>query len=189
MTSNPTGKNTSISNDPFLIKEDEKVFEILNPPGKTLTKFDEIAGMIAYAQYSLQKHQFVSKYQQEEGKPPTEDLLKSIVMSFKDENSAALLSLKQKSEILLREYAREYLENAKREEIIEPIQKIIEKRTSFWSSIWANIAAAVLYSFVVAVILFTATVALPNTKFSRIIRILMEESSNSTYPGTNEENK
>ncbi|MEZ4678230.1 MAG: hypothetical protein R2932_28845 [Caldilineaceae bacterium] len=129
--------------------------------------------------YSLQKHQFTTKYEQDEGQPPTEAHIRSIVMSFKDVNSAALLSLKQQSENLLREYAKEYLENAKREEILEPIERIVKRHTNFWSSIWANLVAAVVYSLIVAVIIFTATAAVPNTKFSQIIRIIMEEQSES----------
>jgi hypothetical protein len=105
-------------------------------------------------------------------------------MSFKDVNSAALLSLKKQSENLLIEYAEEYLENAKREEILEPIERIVKKHTNFWSSIWANLVAAVLYSFVVAVIIFTATAAAPNTKFAQIIRILLEEPPESVEPNS-----
>lgn len=186
MTNNPTAGNSNSADDPFLIQEDAKVFAILVPPKKRYpSKFEEVSGLIAYAQYSLQKHQFVTKYQQEEGQPPTEDHIRSIVLSFKDVNSAALLSLKQQSENLLREYAKEYLENAKREEILDPIERIVNKHTNFWSSIWANLVASVVYSFVVAVIIFTATVAVPNTKFSQIIRILLEEQPdpvNSTSP-------
>jgi hypothetical protein len=185
MTNNPIGGNPASGDDPFLIQEDAKVFAILIPPKKRyLSKFEEVSGLIAYAQYSLQKHQFVTKYQQEEGQPPTEAHIRSIIMSFKDVNSAALLSLKQQSENLLREYAKEYLENAKREEILEPIEEIVKKHTNFWSSIWANLVAAVLYSFVVAIIIFTATAAVPNTKFAQIIRILLEEQPDSANPSS-----
>lgn len=183
MINNPTGSNANANNDPLLIQEDEKVFEILNPLNKNLSKADEIAGMVAYAQYSLQKYQFIKRYQQEEGRLPTEDLLRSIIMSFKDENSVALLSLKQKAEILLKEYTVEYLENAKREEILEPIEEIIKKRTNFWSSVGSNLAAAVIYSFFVAIIVFTATAAVPNTKFAQILRILMEEKPQHNNSG------
>jgi hypothetical protein len=175
--------NINSNDDPFLIQEDAKVFAILIPPKKdSFSKFEEVSGLIAYAQYSLQKHQFVMKYQQEEGRPPTEENIRAIVMSFKDADSAALLSLKQQSENLLREYAKEYWENAKREEMLQPIENIVKKHTNFWSSIWANLVASVLYSFLIAIIVFTATATLPNTKFAQIIKILMQEESNSTNP-------
>lgn len=179
MKHNSGGNNVNPSDDPFLIQEDKKVFEILNPTRKDISKFDEIAGMIAYAQYSLQKHQYVSTYQKDEKRPPSEESLKAIIMSFKDENSAALLSLKRNAEILLGEYTQEYLENAKRGEILDPIEKIIKRHTNFWISIGTNLVAAVIYSFFVAIIVFTATAAVPNTKFSRIFRILIEEQSNT----------
>ena len=184
--SNPLG---SVGSDAFLLQEDEKVFEILNPPNTNLSKLDEISGLIAYAQYSIRIHQFVKDYRQTEGKMPTEDALKSVILSFKNENSAVLLSLKIQSKILLNEYAEEYLEKGIREEILEPIEKVIEKRTSFWSAIGTNLFASLIYSFIVALIVFTTTAAVPNTKFSRILKILMEESPNPTYPANPKEKK
>ncbi|MCU0569708.1 MAG: hypothetical protein MUF49_24435 [Oculatellaceae cyanobacterium Prado106] len=185
MTTNPTGGGSNQPNqdDPFLIQEDARVFDILIPSSKgKISKFEEVSGLISYSQYALLKYQFVAKYQQDQGQPPPEDHIRSIIRSFGDLNSAALLSLKQQSERLLEDYAKEYLENSKREEILEPIEKIVKKHTNFWSSIWANLVAAVLYSFVVAVIIFTATAAIPNNKFSQIIRILLEEESVPSNP-------
>ena len=185
MTNNTIGKNPNPGNDTSLIQEDAEVFAILIPSEKrNLSKFEEVSGLIAYAQYSLQKHQFIKKYEQEEGQPPTKDHIHSIILSFRYRNSATLLSLKQKSENLLREYAKEYLENVQHREIIEPIEKIVKKHTNFWSSIWTSLVAAFLYSFVVAIIIFTATAAVPNNKFSQIIRILLEEQPNSANPNS-----
>ncbi len=192
MTNSPNNPNGNINNfgsDPFLLQEDEKVFELLNPPNTNLSKLDKVSGMIAYAQYSIHKHQFVKDYQQSQGTMPTEDALKSAIMSYKNENSAALSSLKMQSNILLNEYAEEYLEKRIREEILEPIEKVIEKRTSFWPAIGTNLFGSVIYSFVVALIVFTTTAAVPNTKFSRIFKILMEESPNPTYPANPKEKK
>ncbi len=67
--------------------------------------------MIAYAQYALHKHQFIEQFSKEEGKPPAEDHLRSIILTFKDENGAALESLREQSKNLLREYAEEYAES------------------------------------------------------------------------------
>ena len=107
-------------------------------------------------------------------------------MSFKDINSVALSSLKQQSENLLREYTEEYLENAKREEILEPIEEIVRKHTNFWSAIWTNIVAAILYSLIIAIVIFTATAAVPDTKFSKIIRILLDEAPKQNNPETSQ---
>jgi hypothetical protein len=165
--------------DPFLVKDDQAVYEILIPPGRILSKSEEISGMIAFAQYSLQKYQYVEQYMQEYGKPPTEDLVRTIVMSFRKGNSAALSSLKSRSEILLREYAREYLQNEYKEQIINPIQKVIERQTSFWNSIVSNLTGAMLYTLIFGVIVFTATASLPDTKFSRIMKIIMDVPADS----------
>jgi hypothetical protein len=188
-SSNPGVNSNNIDSDPFLLQEDEKVFQLLNPPNTNLSKLDEISGLIAYAQYSIQKHQFVKGCQQSQGKMPTEDALKSLIFSFQNENNAALSSLKIQSKILLNQYAEEYLEKGIRQEILEPIEQVIEKRTSFWSAIGTNLFASVIYSFIVALIVFTATAAVPNTKFSRILKILMEESPNPTYPANPKEKK
>jgi hypothetical protein len=54
MTNNPTSENVNSGDDPFLIKEDAKVFAILIPPKRrSRSKFEEVSGLIAYAQYSL----------------------------------------------------------------------------------------------------------------------------------------
>ncbi|MEG3880148.1 hypothetical protein QT972_22565 [Microcoleus sp. herbarium7] len=186
---NPGINSNNINSDSFLIQEDEKVFELLNPPNANLSKLDEISGMIAYAHYSIQKHQFVKGCQQSQGKMPTEDALKSLIFSFQNENNAALSALKIQSKILLNQYAQEYLEKGIYQEILEPIEKVIEKRTSFWSAIGTNLFGSVIYSFVIALIVFTTTAAVPNTKFSRIFKILMEESPNPTYPANPKEKK
>jgi hypothetical protein len=182
MTNNLNRSNatTSTNNDPFLIHEDEKIFAMLAPSGQTLSKFDEIVAIIAYSQYALQKHQFVTRFNQEEGRPPSEEHIKSIIMAIR--NDAALDSLKQKSDNLLKEYTKEYLAQAKREEILEPIEKIIKDNTKFWDSIWANLVAGLIYSVIVTVILFTATAMLPDNKFSKIIKILMDEKTEQPVP-------
>jgi hypothetical protein len=171
MIGNVAGSN-SANNDPFLIVEDEKIFVELLPSGQSKSKFDELVAMIVYAQYSRQKHQFVKKYTQDEGKPPTAEILRSIVMSIR--NDAALDSIKSQSEKLLKEYTKEYLENAKREEIIEPIEEIIKQNTNFWSSVGANLVAGFIASFILTALLFTATAILPDSKFSKIVKLLMD---------------
>ncbi|MDJ0510546.1 MAG: hypothetical protein QNJ64_15030 [Crocosphaera sp.] len=81
--------------DPFLIQEDEEVFTILFVSTDNSSKLDQVLGMIAYARYSRQKHQFVSRYKRGNGKYPSKAEIKAIITSFKDENSDALSSLKQ----------------------------------------------------------------------------------------------
>ncbi|MCU0543667.1 MAG: hypothetical protein MUE44_16050 [Oscillatoriaceae cyanobacterium Prado104] len=171
------------------IQEDEKIFQVLNPYNENSSKNDKIVGMLAYAQYSIYKQEFVRNYRQENGKEPTEEELKSISMSFQNENSNIIRLLKQNSKILLSDYAQEYMENKIREEILEPIEKTIERRTRFWPSIGANVFASFIYSFAVALILFTATVAFPDAPISRAYRILTGENPNHTNPANTKEQK
>ena len=130
--------------------------------------------MIAYAQYALHKHQFIEQYSKEEGKPPAEEHLKSIILTFKDENGTAIESLKDQSKNLLKEYAEEYADSVKHTSIVEPVREEIKKHTRFWPSVAASITGALLYSLLVAVIIFIATAAMPEAKFSKIVRILYE---------------
>ncbi len=155
-------------------QEDAVVFSKLLPAGSNISKFDRVAGMIAYAQYALHKHQFIEQYSKEEGKPPAEEHLKSIILTFKDENGTAIESLKDQSKNLLKEYAEEYADSVKHTSIVEPVREEIKKHTRFWPSVAASITGALLYSLLVAVIIFIATAAMPEAKFSKIVRILYE---------------
>jgi hypothetical protein len=155
-------------------QEDAIVFAKLMPPESTTSRFDRVAGMIAYAQYALHKHQFIEQYTKEEGKAPTEDHLKSIILTFKDAHGTALESLKEQSRNLLKQYAEEYAASVDQTRLLQPIKNEVRSRTRFWPNVAASVTAALIYSFVVAVIIFIATAAMPDTKFSRIIRILTE---------------
>jgi hypothetical protein len=73
-----------------------------------MSKLDKVAGMLAYAHYALQKHQFIEQWIKERGEPPSQESLRAIILSFRNENSVALDSLKQQSKTLLREYSEEH---------------------------------------------------------------------------------
>lgn len=160
-------------------QEDAIVFSKLLPAESNMSKFDRVAGMIAYAQYALHKHQFIEQYSKEEGKPPSEDHLKTIIMTFKDENGTALESLKEQSKNLLREYAKEYADSVEHSQILNPIKEEVQKRTRFWPNVAASMIGAFLYSLLVAIIIFIATSAMPQAKFSKIIRLLTETHQES----------
>ncbi|MDJ0581238.1 hypothetical protein [Crocosphaera sp.] len=165
------------NDDLFLIQEDEEVFSILIASTNKNSKHDELLGMVAYAKYSLQKHQYVSLYKRENRQLPSKEVLKAIITPFKDENSDALSSLKQSSEQFLKEYTQEYLENTKQEKIIQPLEKVIEKNTNFWVAVWAGIVGAFIYSVIIALVILIVTAAIPNNKFARIIKILLEDNT------------
>ncbi|MEM9271714.1 MAG: hypothetical protein AAGA80_01950, partial [Cyanobacteria bacterium P01_F01_bin.143] len=86
--------------------EDAIVFAILLS-GKENSNFSRLSAMIAYAKYSLQKHQYIQKYIKDEGIPPTDDQIKTIIRSFQDENSDAVENLGKQSEKLLTDIIEE----------------------------------------------------------------------------------
>lgn len=169
----------SLRVDLALIAEDAKVYSALVPSeSDDSSKFEKVSGMIAYAQYSLQKHQFVNKCIQEDGQPPTSEGLKLFTRATVD--AVDTQELLQKSKALLKAYAEEYLENADRRDIFEPIEKIVKDNTKFWLAVRVNLFSTFLCSVVVFVLLSTALVRGPDDKLSRIINILMENTSDST---------
>lgn len=174
--SKTTGEYNTVSTGPAIniSQEDAIVFSKLLPAGRNIPKFDRVAGMIAYAQYALHKHQFIEQYTKEEGKPPAEDHLRSIILTFKDENGTALESLKDQSKNLLKEYAVEYADSVNHTRMLNPIIAEMQKRTRFWQNVAASITGALLYSLLAAIIIFIATAAMPGAKFSKIVRIMTD---------------
>ena len=156
-------------------QEDAVVFSILLPPDSQHSIFDRVSGMLAYSQYALQKHQYIEKYTRDNGKLPTEEQIKTLIISFKDKNSDALENLKHRAEKFLKEYAEEYSDRIRKENILDPVEKIVKKHTGFWFSVGASLVGGLLYSFAIAIAIFIATAAIPDAKFSKIIKLLMNE--------------
>lgn len=90
-----------------MCEEDAAIYSALLS-NKSDSSFHELSGAIAYAQYFRHKNQFVQKYTQDEGIPPTDDEMRTIVRSFQDKNSFMLENLRQQSERLLTGIVEEY---------------------------------------------------------------------------------
>lgn len=155
-------------------QDDAIVFSRLLPATTAMSKLDKVAGMLAYAHYALQKHQFIEQWIKERGGPPSQENLRAIILSFRNENSVALDSLKQQSKTLLREYSEEHADAAGHAAIVESIRCEVKKRTRFWVNVGASMTAALLYSLLIALVIFTATAAMPETKYAQIVRILFD---------------
>ncbi len=122
MPDNPEENIVNQQNDPLLLKEEEKDLKILiNKEQDNVSQSEKILGMIAYSKYSIQKYEFIRRQEQQENNSITKEAFKILIMSFNDRDSDALLSLKQSAKIILKDYDYEYLENAKRQEILDPI--------------------------------------------------------------------
>lgn len=156
-------------------REDAAVFELLVPSRRS-SKFNQIAGMIAYAQYAIRKHEYIEMYTKEEGRLPDEDSLRSIIRTFKDQNSEALCSLRDSSKKLMEEYAEEYSKQYLTQEILEPVLKKTTINTRFWPGVLAGVIAAFIYSLLVAIVIFIATAALPDSKFAAALNALLQDS-------------
>ncbi len=158
----------------ILSQEDADVFKILVSPDDT-SRVDKISGMIAYSQYTLQKHQFIQQYLKENGEYPNVDHLKAIILTFKNENGETLFLLKEGSKRLLKEYAEEYSEIVQHNNILDPIDKIVGKHTKFWPSVASGIVGSFIYSLVIAMVLFIALATVPDSSFAKIVRIIIDE--------------
>ena len=86
--------------------ESELLGKLIPKDGKN--KFESLVGHVAFAQYAVQKHQFVEQTKKEEGAEPSEERLCSLLFSFRPDNSNALSTLRSSSEQLLHNVAEEY---------------------------------------------------------------------------------
>ena len=165
-------------------QEEIKVFQILVPDSEQAS-LEWLQGMLAYSRYTLQKNEFIEYISKTRGTLPSDDEITAIVASFQNHNSDIIKKLKQQSEQDLTQIIQDYANQVAQEKFIKPIEEILTKnlssleksisrKSSFWTSVQASVAASLFYSLLIAMILFIATAALPDTKFSRIIRILFE---------------
>jgi hypothetical protein len=159
--------------DPFLIQEEKKLFGTLshNSP------LEELTALMAIGQYNLDKQKFVENYQQVKGIHPTEAELNVMISTMS--SSSILSETQKKAEVLVKNYAQEYLNSFKQEEIISPIENVVKKhtKTNYYASIGVNVFSSFLYSLVIALIIFTVTAMIPNNKFSKAIKILMDDQT------------
>jgi hypothetical protein len=143
--------------DPFLIQEEKKLFGTLshNSP------LEELTALMAIGQYNLDKQKFVENYQQGKGTHPTEAELNVMISTMS--SSSILSETQKKAEVLVKNYAQEYLSSF--------------KKTSYFESICVNVFSSFLYSLIIALVIFTVTAMIPNNKFSKAIKILMDDQT------------
>lgn len=156
--------------------EDAVVFSLLlsGKSGERDYNFRRLSGMIADAMYSLNKHRYIEKYVKDQGGLPTNQEIRVLMRSFQDEDSYRLQALEQQSANSLKEVIDEYVGRIAEEKFARPVEKIVKDNTKFWIAVRASIVASFIYSLLIAAAIFTATAALPDTKFARIIQILIE---------------
>lgn len=172
---------TQLDTHASITEEDAYIFGLISEHLDTSNKYEELVAMLAFSQYARQKHEFLESYKRNnEGKLPSEKDIKTAILSFKDINNNALQLLIGQARNLLDEMVEEYAQKSIENKISAPVEKIVKENTNFSTSVGASMVASFVYSLIFAMVLFIATAALPNTKFSRAFKLLLEVEDNST---------
>ncbi|NJD02074.1 MAG: hypothetical protein FIA99_05645 [Ruminiclostridium sp.] len=166
-----TTLKTLDNNNISILEEDSIIFEKF-VSNANFDGFQHLIDLVAYAEFSKQKFQFMQMYEKEEGRYPTEEEWKPFLNYIKYEDSEQIRSLKAKSSSLLVNFASNYADNLNVKNILEPIKKHIDNRTKFWISVFINLLATFFYSLLIAVVIFIATASYPESKFAQIIHII-----------------
>jgi len=105
---------------------------------------------------------------------PSDREMQLFISLFKDINNEMFKNLKLASQDSLNKVLSEYSQGLLTKQISAPVEKIVKDNTKFWVGVQASMVASFFYSLLIALIIFIATAALPNTKFSEAIKILFE---------------
>ncbi|NEQ46572.1 MAG: hypothetical protein F6K00_24725 [Leptolyngbya sp. SIOISBB] len=165
-------------------QEDLKVFSLLVPESERFD-FEHLSGMIAYAFYTLHKREYILGHLDKEHTLPKDSEIKTIVSSFQNENGYLIEQLRAHSQSILVQEVEAQANQIVQGRFLEPVKEIVKENsenvektvrdsTTFKTAVKASICASFIYSFLIAVVIFIATSAMPDTKFSQIIRILFE---------------
>jgi hypothetical protein len=154
-------------NNLTIIERDIIFRKLVQEDTRSQTNYDRIVGMIAYCQYLIQKYQWLEKSKQDNTTYPTDAEVKGIILYYSSEKGDAIESLKKTSELQLKGCIKDF--------ITKETEAMLKKHTRFWNSVCANLVSSFIYSLIIGAIIFSATASMPNTKFSRIIKILFEE--------------
>lgn len=156
--------------EPLTILEGRVIFRKLIPQNNdNQSKHDAIVGKLAYTQYVIQKYQFIEKSRKDNGAYPGEAKMETLISFFGAHGGDALSNLRASAEAELKAYSDELL--------YKKTEEIIVKHKSFWGAVFASIMGAFLYSIIIALIIFSITIGMPNTKIARISEILLEDTA------------
>lgn len=176
-------------------EEDARIFTLLSKDFDK-SEFHSLAVMIAYANYAMQKHEFIEWHKKNHKIPPSNEQLRAIVFSYQNVQSYRLKDLRETSEKRLKEILEDNSKKIARDKIIEPLKSefhqntrslntlinsktksledSLKKNGGFWQAVLFGVSANIAYSIFIAVIVFTITVVFPENKVSRAFKILLE---------------
>ena len=155
------------SGNNLTLLEGEIIFKKLVAEGnQSQTNYDKIIGMIAYSQYMIRKYQYLEKSKRDNGTYPTDAEIKGIILYYSSEQGDAIAALKKTSELQLKECIKDF--------VTKETEDMLKKHTKFWTSVWANLVSSFIYSLIIGAIIFSATASMPDTKFSKIVKILFD---------------
>ncbi|MEM8637957.1 MAG: hypothetical protein AAGG51_03935 [Cyanobacteria bacterium P01_G01_bin.54] len=166
-------------------QEDIYIFDLLLQD-RGASEWEHLVAMITYAQYTRSKHEFIRSYFEEHNVMPSDGEMKAIIFLFKNINNNALNNLRLNSQSLLQQVLEKHSRKMLSQNISSPVEKIVKENTRFWVAVQASMVASFFYSLLIALILFIATATLPNTKFSRAIKILFEVEQTNDEEATKE---
>lgn len=152
-------------NNLTLVERDIIFKKLVLEDTKSQTSYGRIVGMIAHCQYLIQKYQYLEKSKLDQGTYPTDSEIEALIKYFSS-GSIAIESLKKTAELQLKECIKDFIN--------KETEDMLKKHTKFWSSVWANLVSSFIYSLIIGAIIFSATASMPDTKFSRCVKILFE---------------
>jgi hypothetical protein len=166
-------------------QEDFKVFSILVPVSEQFSS-EYLAGVLAYARYTLDKRRFIQD-SEKDGTLPTNEEIQAFIKLCQNKNSYLIKNLNEQSQVIVDKVIEERANTLVQEKLIAPIDEIVKNNTaeikqaiknsgSFWTAIGASMVASFFYALLITIIIFTANDGNPTTKFARIIQILFESN-------------
>ncbi len=168
-------KKPATPSENLTVLEGDLIFRKLVPTeDDSQSQYHRVVGMLAYAQYMIQKYQYIEKAHRDDGTYPSDEKMKGIIRYSSEEKT--LGTLKKNSESELHELISSF--------VCEEVEDKIKKYTQFGTAVGASVVASLVYSVLIAIIIFSATVLAPDTKFSRIIRILIEQEPLQETPAS-----
>ncbi|NQY27504.1 MAG: hypothetical protein HRT92_10050 [Piscirickettsiaceae bacterium] len=139
--------------------------------------FDRLEGMLAYSKYKLKKNEFFKTYNEKHNKAPDDAAIYNFIITF---NKREIKELKAGAGDSLVEFAQEYTEaltDQISEDIINAsILQEVKDQNHWWSNLWQNVAASIVFSVTAFVLLLILVSAKEDWNISKIYQAVTDDS-------------
>lgn len=126
---------------------------------------ESLVGKIAYSKYIDQKYAFIQENIEKNNCNPTAEEIIVIIKLF--EQKGAIQSLRNDAKYELEEYTNNL--------VYSEIKKYLNNKRNFVLSIGASIIGAFIYSFIIALAIFSSTYGDPESRISRALDALISQ--------------